>query len=301
MLAVQLDLGYLSKYLGITPQRMEAYGAKTLEEIVEAEAIAGNAAAQEYLMKILNSPDALLEMFQLGNVRNRWMILRELNEDDLADLLPFLEPKELLNGMKFFTQEMLLKFIEEMPKQEITKVLFECYSPEKFLNLVPEKDLNKWFESEKVDKNQVLEKLKGLNEDVLAQMLEAATGRPQDETSGKKDLMQSIERLNPEQFMDAIHSLKPKFKRQIIMSMTQEDPELWQEFSAETLTKPLALLDKPDVIKGMAKLEKDMLVKVAENLPQDLLAVVITQIDPEKFAEALSKNFQDLLMNVVSL
>ena len=301
MLAVQLDIGFLTKYLGITPQRMKAYGAKTLEEIVEAEAIAGNAAAQEYLMKVLNDPCALVEMFQLGNVRNRWMILRELNEDDLADLLPFLEPKELLHGMNFFTQEMLLKFIEEMPKEEITKVLFECYSPEKFLNLVSEKDLNKWFESEKVDKNQVLEQLKGLNEEVLAQMLEAATGQPQADNSDRGALLTGIEKLSPEQFMDAIHSLKPKFKRQIILNMTKQDPDLWQEFSAETLTKPLALLDKPDVIKGMAKLEKDMLVKVAENLPQDLLAIVITQIDPDKFADALSKNFKDLLMNVVSM
>ena len=83
--------------------------------------------------------------------------------------------------------------------------------------------------------------------------------------------------------------------------MTQEDPKLWEEFSVKTLTKPLELLDKPEVIKGMAKLEDDMLIKVIENLPNDLLSVVVTQIDPEAFADVLSNKYQEILKNVVSL
>lgn len=300
MLAIQLDLNYLQTYLGISAQRIKTYGTKSLEEIVEAEAAQGNTAAQEYLTKILKDPDAILQLFKLGNARNRWKILKELNHNDLQYLMQFLEAKDLVAGLQFFTQDALLQFIQEMPKKEITKVLFECYSPEEFLNLVPEKELNKWFESEKVDQKKVMEQLKGMNQQVLAQMLEAVTGQNQENT-GRSELIANIENLNPEQFLEAVQSLKPKFKRQIIMSMTQEDPKLWEEFSARTLTKPLELLDKPDVIKGMAKLEEDTLIKVLDNLPKELLSVVVTQIDPQVFAEVLSKNYQDILKNVVSL
>lgn len=300
MIAIQLDLNYLSRYLNISAQRLQEYGTKSLQEIVEAEALQGNTAAQEYLLKVLKDPNSILELFQLGNARNRWQILREMNEEDLQYMLQFLESKDLVAGLQFFTQDALLKYIREMPKKEITKVLFECYSKEEFIKLVPETDLNKWFESEKVDQKKVFEELKGLNQQVLAQMVEAVTGENQEKTS-QKDLLGTIENFNPEQFLEAVQSLKPKYKGQIILNMTQEDPDLWEEFSVKTLTKPLELLDKPEVIKGMSKLEDDMLIKVVENLPQDLLAVVITQIDPDVFADVLANDYHEILKNVVSV
>ncbi len=300
MIAIQLDLNYLARYFNISAQRLEAYGSKSLQEIMEAEAAQGNTAAQDYLISVLQDPDAILNLFKIGSARNRWKILKEMNKDDLSYLLQFLESKDLVAGLQFFTQDALLKFIREMPKKEITKVLFECYSKEDFIKLVPEAELNKWFESEKVDKKKVFEQLQGLNRDILAQMLEAVTGEPQ-EDSDRKELLQNLNSLNPEQFLESVQSLKPKFKQQIILNMTQEDPKLWEEFSVKTLTKPLELLDKPEVIKGMAKLEDDMLIKVVENLPNDLLSIVVTQIDPEVFADVLSSKYQEILKNVVSL
>ncbi len=300
MIAIQLDLNYLSRYLNISAQRLQLYGTKSLQEIVEAEALQGNTAAQDYLIKVLKDPNSILQLFQLGNARNRWQILREMNEDDLQYMLQFLESKDLVAGLQFFTQDALLKYIREMPKKEITKVLFECYSKEEFIKLVPESELNKWFESEKVDQKKVFEQLKGMNQQVLAQMVEAITGENQEETS-QKDLLGTIENFNPQQFLEAVQSLKPKYKGQIILNMTQEDPDLWEEFSVKTLTKPLELLDKPEVIKGMSKLEDEMLIKVVENLPQDLLSVVITQIDPEVFADVLANDYHEILKNVVSI
>jgi len=286
--------------MNISAQRLQAYGTKSLQEIVEAEAAQGNAAAQEYLLKVLKDPDALLRLFQLGNARNRWRILKEMNEEDLQYMLHFLETKDLVAGLQFFTQDALMKYIREMPKKEITKILFECYSKEEFINLVPEAEMNKWFESDKVDPKKVMKELKGMNKQVLAQMVEAITGQNQEDTS-HKDLINTIEGLNPQQFLEAVQSLKPKFKGQIILNMTQEDPKLWEEFSVKALTKPLELLDKPELIKGMAKLEDEMLIKVLDNLPKDLLAVVATQIDPEVFADVLARDYQEILKNVVSL
>ncbi len=300
MIAIQLDLNYLARYFNISAQRLKAYESKSLREIMEAEAALGNQQAQDYLVTVLKDPDALLRLFRLGNAQNRWKILKEMNQDDLSYLLQFLESKDLVAGLQFFTQDALLKAIREMPKKEITKILFECYSQEEFIQLVPESELNKWFESEKVDKKKVFEQLQGMHQQVLAQMVEAVTGQPQEDT-GRKELLMTLGALNPDQFLDAVQSLKPKFKQGLILNMTQEDPKLWEEFSVKTLTKPLELLDKPEVIKGMSKLEDDMLIKVVDNLPKELLAVVITQIDPEVFADVLSNKYHEILKNVVSI
>ena len=37
---------------------------------------------------------------------------------------------------------------------------------------------------------------------------------------------------------------------------------------------------------------------MVNELPDELLAVVVTQIDPEVFAEILSKNFKDILQEI---
>lgn len=299
MIAIQLDLNYLSRYLNIDTQRLQSYGMQSIQQIIEEEAANGNTEAENYLLQVLKDPNAIIRLFKIGNAKNRWKILREMNEDDLRELLPFLEKKDLVNGLQFYTQDTLLKYMRELPKEEITKVLFECYSKENFLKLVPEKELNKWFESEKVDRGKVQEQLEGLPKEALAQMVEAITGEPQYDTDAKS-LLQTIQGFNPKQFIEGVQAMKPKYKRQIILNMTQEDPKLWEEFSVETLTKPLELLDKPELIKGMAKLEDETLVDMLSNLPKDLMSVVISQIDPEVFADVLSTQFQDLLKQVVS-
>lgn len=300
MIAIQLDLSYLARYLNISTERMQAYRNKSLEEIVELEAEQGNILAQEYLAKTLRDPNSLLKIFNLIDAQNRWMILKEMNEDDLQDLLPLLESKDLISGLFFFTHDALIKMIEEMPPEEITKVLFQCYSEEEFLALVPEPEMNKWFESEKVDKQKVFEQVKGFNQEILAQMVEAVTGENQEDTS-HDDLISTIGNFNPREFLEGVQALKPKNKGQIILNMTQEKPALWEEFGAKTLTRPLEYLEKPDIIKGMVKLEDKMLVKMLENLPKELMAVVTTQIDPEIFSKVLARDFQEVLKNVVSI
>ncbi len=300
MISIELDLNYLSRYINIDAQRLQAYGSQSLQEIVETEAANGNTAAEDYLISILKDPNAIMRLFKLGSAKNRWKILREMNPDDLSRLLQYLPAKDLANGLQFFTQDALMKYIREMPKKEITKILFECYSKQDFLKLVPESDLNKWFESEKVDPKKLMKEVQSLNKEALMQMVEGVTGKPVDENTDRKGLLETIEQLNPKQFTESIQALKPKYKRQIIMNMCEEDPKLWEEFSVKTLTKPLELLDKSELIKGMGKLDEDMLIKVIDNLPQDLMAVVVTQIDPEVFAQLLSTDFADLLKNVVS-
>jgi hypothetical protein len=58
--------------------------------------------------------------------------------------------------------------------------------------------------------------------------------------------------------------------------------------------------DKDETIKGMRVIKPEYLEKMMKELPQDLLAVVITQIDTEKFADALINKFPELLAQLVA-
>ena len=300
MIAIQLDLNYLSKYLNIDAARLQTYRNKSITEIVETEAKLGNEKAKLFLSKVLNNPNEILKLFKLTNAKNRFKILREMNQDDLIKLLPHLEQKDLLYGLMFFTPDALKKCIKEMPKKEIIKILFKSYSKEKFLKMIPESELNKFFESTKVDPKKVFEQLKGLNRDVLAEMVESITGSSQKDSS-QKELLNTLQGLPKKTFINAVQSLKAHHKCAIIKNLTQEKPDLWEEFSVKTLTSPIDKLEKEELIKSMSVLDNKMLINVVDNLPQELLSIVVTQIDPNVFANVLAFQFQNLLKGVVTI
>ena len=54
------------------------------------------------------------------------------------------------------------------------------------------------------------------------------------------------------------------------------------------------------MVKGMSVIRPEFLQKMITELPQDLLAVVTTQIDTDKFADALINKFPELLAQIVA-
>lgn len=294
---LNLDLSYLARYYDISPAKLLTYGKKSITEIMKAEAAEGNKKAQEFVLKVLKDPNEILKLFKLNNAVNKYEILSNMSQSDLTAIMPLLEKQDMVNGLGFFTQEGLINFIRQMPKKEITKVLFEKMSPRNFIKTVQDKELNKFFNSEKVDKGKVKELVKSLDRDSLSKMVESVTGKSCQDTS-KADLLKQIEKMNDKNFVDSLKVLKPKHKMAMILSLTEEDPKLWEEFSVETLTRPLEKMEKTDIIQGMSVLEEDSLLKVLDNLPQDLMAVVTTQIDPKVFADILVTQYQNIIQRI---
>ena len=58
--------------------------------------------------------------------------------------------------------------------------------------------------------------------------------------------------------------------------------------------------DKNDMVKSMEFIKPEYLQKMMSKLPPDLLSIVITQIDTEKFADALINKFPELLAQFVA-
>lgn len=303
MIRLDIDLSYLTKNFEIGTQRVNQYGAKSIDEIMEAEAAQGNTKAESFQDKVLNDPKELLKLFKLQSSRNRYAILKNMNSQDLEYLVQFLEPGDLLMGLMFFTKEKILNLIYELPKSKICSILFNAFSPEQFVKMIPEKELDKFFDSDKLDKNQILEFIKTIPEDKLNKMMEKfmykETGKPQEEMNWSKDhVVNFLDQLEPEKFKSALKCFEREEKMGLILELTKKDNKLFTEFSKNALTIPLAQLDKGEIVKNMNKLEPADLMKMVDQLPDDLLAVVVTQIDPLVFAEVLCKNFQDVLSEI---
>ena len=97
MIQLNLDLNYLTQYFEITTQRLNEYSAKSIDEVMELEEQEGNQAAS-LIASAMQNPDKLAKLLQLIDPKNRYLIIRNLSENDLSKLLPYLEQEDLLWG-----------------------------------------------------------------------------------------------------------------------------------------------------------------------------------------------------------
>ena len=303
MIRLDIDLSYLTKNFEIGTQRLNQYGSKSIDEIMEAEAAQGNTKAAEYQQEVTNDPRELIKLFKLSNARNRYAILSQMNSSDLEYLINFLDPSDLQMGLMFFTKEKILNLIYDLPKNKICSIVFQAFSIEQFLKIIPEKELNKFFDSDKLDKNKILDFVETLPPEKLNKMVEKymfqEEGKLQENNNWSQEhVVKWLDQLQPEKFKKALQCFEREEKQALILNLTKEDNNLLTEFSKNALTFPLRQLDKVDIVKNMDKLEPQDLIKMVNELPDDLMAVVITQIDPMVFAELLSKNFQDILAEI---
>lgn len=303
MIRLEIDLSYLSQYYQVGTSRINQYGNKSIDEIMELEAAQGNTEAADFELEVLRNPRELLKLFKLASAENRYKILRNMNTQDLIYLLQFLEQDDLLMGLLFFTKEKLLKLIYNLPKEKMAKILFNKISPKKFLKMIPEKEIDKFFDSDKLDKEQIMDYIKTIDPDklnkMMAKFIKKMTGKNTDNLEMEPEqIFQFLDNLKPDQFKEALKCFEKEEKMGLVLELTRKDPKLFTEFSKDALILPLTRMEKPDIVKAMDKLESEDLIKMVQQLPDDFLAAVVTQIDPLEFAEVLTKYYQDILSDI---
>ena len=205
MIRLDIDLSYLTKNFEIGTQRLNQYGAKSIDEIMEAEAAQGNTKAEDFQKDVLNDPKQILKLFKLSNAQNRYAILSNMNSSDLEYLVQFLEPGELQMALMFFTKEKILNLIYDLPKNKICSILFQAFSTEQFLKMIPEKEIDKFFESDKLDKNKILDYVKTIPPDKLNKMVEKymyqEEGKIQENNNWSNEhVVKWLDQLKPDQF-----------------------------------------------------------------------------------------------------
>lgn len=296
MIKIDVDLYYLCNYFGISAQKIKQYGNMPLEQIMKQEAASGNAAAAKFDSSILQDPTKLVKLFKLMTPRNRYKIIKNMNESDLKYLMQFLSKEQLTLGLGFFTKDKLLAMTQELPKEKIAKVVFNRFSPEHFMKLIPESEMNKFFESSKVQqqKANTVKAVQTLPTEALQGLMENLTGQ-KSKNIDRRQVGETLNGLSPEKFTKAIQSLDKESKGKVIIKLAEEKPDLILEFSKAALVSPLKILEKQDLVKSLGVLENEDLVNMLGELPKDLMTIVDTQIDGATFADVLCNKFQKVL------
>ena len=299
-LVIDSNLEYLQSILHISKVTFEEkYANMSVDEIIEAEASQGNQQAIALAKELTTNTNLVMQLFDLADTNNKYMILREMSAQQLQAFLPEMEESDLLQGLYFFTEDKLMKMLEELPAEQLVNTVFQMFSKEEIVQLLPEEQLDKFLTSHDIDKNKILKHMQSLPEEYVAQVLEQITGEAQ-EGQDSIDLSKKFSQLNPLEYQDALKAFKKKKKRQLVLSLGKEHEEWFQLFDASAYTKVINReKQQPEVVKAMSVIEPEYIQNMITELPNDLLSIVITQIDTEKFADLLMNEFPEIMAEII--
>ena len=170
MIQLNLDLNYLTQYFEITTQRLNEYSAKSIDEVMELEEQEGNQAAS-LIASAMQNPDKLAKLLQLIDPKNRYLIIRNLSENDLSKLLPYLEQEDLLWGLKYFRVDKIIEMLNKLPTEELMSVVLQRFTLKDIFLLMPQEDINKFFENQEVERQDVMKYFETLNPSELERIL----------------------------------------------------------------------------------------------------------------------------------
>lgn len=298
-IVINTDLDYLRSRLNIPESRMAIYAEKTVDEILKAEAAAGNQEAIQLAADMFTDVNQLIELFRLADPQNKLVIMQAMTSSQLEKLVPMLEVDDLLQGFNFFTQDSLLDLMKDIPKEELVKAVFEMFSQRQVIEFMPEKELDKLLTGTDMDKEMLLQGLQYIPEMYLQQIVESVTG---EETQGtSSELILQISQFGDMDYKNALTNLQPAQKQQLSFILANQENKLFEKFDTDAYTHIINReRNKEETIKSMQVIKPEYLQKMITELPQDLLSVVVTQIDTEKFADALINKFPQLLAQFVA-
>lgn len=295
-MTVSLDsnIVYLKDRLNINTSRMNNYADKSVDDIIKEEAKQGNQVAAEYKRELFGNTDELIKGFKLDEPNNKYNIISQMTEEQQEKILPLLESEDLVLGLNFFTQDKILKMFEEVPSEEAVNVALGVFSLEQIIQMIPEEQLEKFFYSDDVEKDQVIKQLMQMPNEVLIQMVESITGEAA-EKSDSIALIQAIANLPEKQYKETMANMDPVVQGQVVYQMAHDDKRILEIFDNSAYSEMLKRLQKPDIVKSMIGLEDESLRTMISELPKDLFSIVATQVDTKEFAKLLVSECPDLL------
>lgn len=298
-ITINTDLAYIQSKLNISTSKMETYKNKSIEEIIQTEAADGNQAAIQLAADMFTNVSQLVELFQLADPENKLAIMSEMTGAQLEKLVPMLETNDLVIGLNYFTQDTLLDLVKDIPKEELVKMVFQLFSQQQVIEFMPEEQLDNLLTGTDMNKQLLLNNLERLPEIYLQQIYESVSGK---EANGNaKEMISQIGQLGDLDYKNAIKNLQPTQKKELTYMLANQETKLFEKFDTDAYTKIINReREKDEMVKGMSVIRPEYLQKMINELPQDLLAVVTTQIDTDKFADALINKFPELLAQIVA-
>ncbi len=296
MIELDVNLSYLTRHFNINTERLNQYRGQTVDQIIQQEVKSGNVDALRFAHTI-KDPKELSELLTLANINNRYLIISTLNEEDLAKILENLTSAQLAWGLNFFSQEMLMKLMNQLPQEQLLKVVFQKFTLTNIVELMPEEELDTFLQNTEVDRKAIMECFEQFNKKFLNKIMFEVTGQNfQDKR--KSEIFDYMNNLDDNEFNRFVLNMDQFQKQTLTYFLCQNDEKLMLQLDQKSISRPMLSLNKEDIVPCFEVLEPEFLIPMVEELPRELIDVVASQIDVAQFAELMIKEFPEILKTI---
>jgi Mg/Co/Ni transporter MgtE len=243
MIELNIDLSYLAKYFEIGSQSIKQYSTKSIDELMQAEAENGNKKAAGF-EDFLKNPEKVAELFRLADANNRFLIIQNLSEDDLAELLQYFHNSALIWGLKYFSPDKLVQLMQELPQEELLKIVLEKFSVDEIVTHMEKEELDDFLNNEKVEREDIMNVFKQLKPDQFKVLMSQIFGAQAQDITNREKIMSTLDGLDDKEFMNTIDKFDDNGKKFIVWSLVNNDEKLIKEFNNETLARHSASFKK---------------------------------------------------------
>lgn len=305
MIDLSIDISYLSRYFNVMPIASQvgatpAQGADGEESITIKTQDGQITVNREMLQKLLQEPEKMAQILKLADPENRYLIIRELNEDDLEKILPFLSSEQLAMGLQYFNMAGIEDMLTSLPSEELINLLLVHFTMDDVVPFMQENEMNEFFENPHLEKRDVMDYFASMEYAKMQKLMINQFGSDF-ENKTQKEYLEYIDNMEDKEYKRFLQGMRGPEKQEAIAGLCKINPDYYLEFENNVLVRPMVNnLEKEEIIKTMSNLDPEFLTPMIEELPKDLIQIVATQVDPTEFSKMLSSEFPELIMEMLA-
>jgi hypothetical protein len=237
---------------------------------------------------------------QLSGKENKILLLQLLKRSALLELIGLMDKGLIIDGLRFLSQEKLLRMMMLLPKMVLFQLLLQLMSLETLIKFMPPGELFNILRSRKLDNRAMLQGFQGMDPKFLLQLMGYILNT---ESHGLRhaEMLHVLFTTKKHIIMDGLKELPYKALQPFVTSFVKQNPELLELVSQAFVFKMLSQIPKPALLATLHCLPKEIIMDLfVSQLADKFLVMVASNIDEKTLSEYLISSQPQLLLSIAA-
>jgi len=250
----------------------------------------------------INGVIDLHQIVKLLNIgANKTKILKLLRRRDWMKILRLLPHDLLVNALRLFNKEKLVKMMLHLPPKFTLKLILQLFKIDELVKRMPTSQLMRILRAPQMDNRKLAKGILTMEPRFLQMLMTRIYGGNKDYTKMKPlELFKMLMQTDRSLITENLKTMPFKALQPMVAKFIKKEPELLFNLSEYFISRLMGSIPKPFLIKACAILPPEILMTMLEQLPNPMLMMAAAQVDDHTFEDFLVSQHGDLLQMLAS-
>ena len=236
----------------------------------------------------------IVKLINLG--ANKLKVLNLLHRRDWLQILRLLPQDLLVNALRLFSKEKLLRMIMHLPRKFLLKIMLSLFKIKELVKRMPTSQLMRILRSPSMDNRKLAKGIVKMDPQFLQLLMSRIFGTNQDFTKLKPleifKLLMNVDRCR---ITESLKTMPFKALQPLVTDYIKKEPHLLFFLSEGFVYRQMSQIPKPYLIQACAILPPEFLLRMLEQLPNPMLLMAAAQIDDKSLEDYMISQHGDIL------